>query len=81
MGIEVKVRAIAIYSRQRDRYSVAKMLFLIMILPAKVRSDKDGANPMGPYLMDTCRIFMMATNKRVFRLSTFLLVGIRYTNE
>ncbi|WP_268827700.1 hypothetical protein [Faecalicatena contorta] len=35
---------------------MAKMLLLIMILPAKVRSDEDGAIPMGLYLIDACRI-------------------------
>ena len=55
-GIEVKVRATIICSQQRDRYFAAKMLFLIMILPAEVRSDEDGANLMGLYLIAACRI-------------------------
>lgn len=32
------------------------MPLLIMILPARVWSDEDGAIPMGLYLIDTCRI-------------------------
>ena len=40
-----------------------KMLFLIMILPARVRSDEDGANPMGLYLMATCRNFLVYFRK------------------
>ena len=33
-------------------------IFLIMILPAIVRSEEDGAIPMGPHLMATCRIIL-----------------------
>ena len=62
-GIEAKVRATIICSRQRDRYFVAKMLFLIMILPARVRSDEDGANPMGLYLIAACRNFLVYFRK------------------
>ena len=42
----------------RHRNFAAMMLFLIMILPAIVRSEEDGAIPMGPHLMATCRIIL-----------------------
>ena len=54
-NIEVKVGARNISLQSEVGNSVAKMLLLIMILPANDRSEKDGAIPMSPYLMDACR--------------------------
>lgn len=54
-NIEVKVRARNISLQSEVGNSVAKMLLLIMILPANDRSEKDGAIPMGLYPIAACR--------------------------
>lgn len=41
------------------------MLLLIMILPAEVRSEEDGANPMGLYLVAACRVFLYISRKGI----------------
>ena len=56
-NIEVKVGARNISLQSEVGNSVAKMLLLIMILPAKDRSEKDGAITMGLYPMAACRGF------------------------
>ena len=54
-NIEVKVRARNISLQSEVGNSVAKMLLLIMILPANDRSEKDGAIPMGLLPKAACR--------------------------